>query len=160
MRKLLVLAAALAFTGTASAQTYQPAPTSGNTVANPSQLTMSTYNQGVYAGALQSSASQDVSIAIAPYSHVQLLSAASVSRTIAPGGSGNNQTLIDNDLRYATNRAVAENNTISVNVTSPQGQAAFDELNFLVRTRLWGGGPTVVVEDIAQGGSAGAFHGP
>ncbi len=164
-------AAAVAFAPAALAQApggYDTPVLSGQT-ANPSALTTAYYGQnqagapafttqGAYFGAVQGSSSQAVALTIEPFSHVQLLNEGDATLTVDPGGSGNNQVQYNNVLRYGTNRAVSEDNEVLVNVLSPNGSADFDELNFLVRTRLFGTN-TVNVLDIAQGGSAGYFHG-
>lgn len=148
-RFAFLFALAFGLTTTAQAQ-LGSAPTNGSP-ADATNLTMTSYNQGIFSGALQSASSQDVDLNIVEYVHVQLLDESTASISVAPGGSGSNQVRVDNDLRYATNYAPG---TAQVLVDVTGAQADFDELNFLVRTRLFGSN-TVTVEDIATGGSAG-----
>ena len=148
MSKLLLTAlAAVVLVAPAFAQGATPNGTNIDTSYDPGTVA----NQGVYfATAPQQTASQDVSVAITPYSHVNLLNTAAANVTVTPGGTGNNQVRIDNSLRYATNRDVTE------------GNAEFDELNFLVRSRAFSPttGTQTVIEDIATDGSKGTVGGP
>lgn len=160
MSKLLLTAlAAVVLVAPAFAQGATPNGTNIDTSYDPGTVA----NQGVYfATAPQQTASQDVSVAITPYSHVNLLNTAAANVTVTPGGTGNNQVRIDNSLRYATNRDVKEGNVVQVRVDGASGSAEFDELNFLVRSRAFSPttGTQTVIEDIATDGSKGTVGGP